>query len=389
LLLSIQHPVLSQHNNTVEPQVVDLIIVHVFGEQIDVQARFQSGNEIDQVILTILTEDQKQIAREILSPTPLGEIFYIQNLTQHAIQAFSFLLIEFEIEMQDGTSFHLEPVSYFYDDNRFQWQSLQTEEFTISWYQPDPDLGQEILATAYQGLTRIKELVQVPQPDSISIYAYASAIDMQETLKFIGESSAWVAGHAEPDFGTIVVSLPPGPEQAFEIRRQIPHELVHILLYQRLGTAYDNLPRWLNEGLASSAELFPNPDYQLLLEKAHERQSLIPLEDLCQSFPIDAANFQLAYAQAFSFTWYLQESYGTETIENLIQAYAQGQTCDQGVQSALDRPLAEVETLWRQAVFSERPELEVDQGTISMMILIGFAFVVPIGLIIKGFGKRG
>ena len=302
-------------------QVSDIQISHIFGEQIDLQARVEAKDPIEEILLFIQSEDNNTLVVEPLRPTFDGEIYYIFDLTQNQVRSFSELSIWFEITLNNGDSHISEIIKYEYNDNRFEWQSIQTEEFTIFWYQDDPDLGQRILNVAYEGLERINNQVGVPEPDNILIYAYASVIEMQDTLMFSGGSSAWIAGHADPDLGTIVVSLPPGPEQILEIRRQIPHELVHILLYEKMGPNYSNLPRWLNEGLASTAELFPNPDYQLLLDKAHERDALIPIRDLNTGFPIDAANFQLSYAEAYAFTWYLQQTYGKESIEALIQAY--------------------------------------------------------------------
>jgi hypothetical protein len=206
---------------------------------------------------------------------------------------------------------------------------------------------------------------------------------------FAGSSTSWVAGHADPDLGVIMVSLPPGPEQILEIKRQIPHELVHILLFEKLGSRYSAMPRWLNEGLATVAELFPNPDYQLLLEKAYEREGLIPILDLCSSFPIDAANFQLSYAESYAFTWYLLQTYGNDKIEGLIQAYANGQACDQGIHTVYGESLTNLEAAWRLARFNENLFFNTWIESLPLIIVFGFVFLVPIGLIILKLGKRG
>jgi len=369
-------------------QVVDIQISHIFGEQIDLQAKVETNDPVEQIQVFIQSEDTNTLAIEPLSPTPDGEIYYIFDLTQNPVRAFSELSIWFEISMEDGTSQSSEKIKYKYNDNRFEWQSIQTQEFNVSWYQDDPDIGQRILDVAYEGLERINNQVWVPAPDNIRIYAYASVVAMQDTLMFSGGSSSWIAGHADPDLGTVVVSLPPGPEQILEIRRQIPHELVHILLYEKMGPNYSKLPRWLNEGLASTAELFPNPDFQLLLDKAHKRDALIPIRDLNAGFPIDAANFQLSYAEAYAFTWYLQQTYGKEAIEALIQAYTDEMAYDEGIQATFDLSLDALDSAWRQSMFNEPTRILSWHENIPLLIVSGLVFIVPIGLMTVGISKR-
>lgn len=368
---------------------VDLVVTHIFGKQIDIQADFQSDLQIQSIKIMIQANDGDIIAAEALSLSPGGQVRYSLDLVQQPIRAFSALSIWFEIDYKDGSSLTTEATNYLYDDNRFDWQDLHSNEFSVYWYQDDPDLGQAIINVAYEGLERIQNQVDVPSPQGIVIYAYASVVDMQETLMFSGGASYWVAGHADSDLGVIVVSLPPGPEQTMEIKRQIPHELVHVLLHRKMGSGYSNLPRWVNEGLASTAELFPNPDYQLLLDKAYERESLIPIKDLCASFPIDAANFQLSYAESYAFTWYLQQTYGKEKIEKLLQSYGSGLNCESGALAAFDVPLSKLEADWRAAMFNENIILNLWQDNLAWVILFGVVLITPVGLTLIRFSKRG
>jgi hypothetical protein len=370
-------------------RVSDVEVTHIFGEQIGLQATIESDLDKNQIYIIIQGEDNTFIVRDLVTPTSEREVYYTLDVTENPIRAFSKLKIWFEVDNKDGSSWTSEQTEYVYDDNRFDWQTLKTTEFSIYWYQEDTDLGQKISNIAYEGLERIHNQIDVPAPEGVRIYAYASAVDLQDTLMFAGSSASWVAGHADSDLGVIVVSLPPGPEQILEIKRQIPHELVHILLFKKLGSKYGAIPRWLNEGLATIAELFPNPDYQLLLDKAYERGGLIPILDLCNSFPVDAANFQLSYAESYAFTWYLLQTYGNDKIEGLIQAYTNGQNCDQGIQTVYGESLSNLEATWCLARFNENLFLITWIDSLPFMIVLGFVFLVPIGLMVLNFGKRG
>lgn len=362
--------------------VDDLNITHVFGKEITIQANLQSELEIDTVQIIIEAQDGTIVAADSLQVGSDGSLQYRLDLVERPVRAFSTLAIWFEIGLASGDSFATKPAQFLYEDNRFDWQGFQNREFSIAWYQPTPTLGQTIYNTALEGLDRIHSQVTVPDPEDISIYAYSNVVDMQETLMFSGGSSFWIAGHAASDLGVIVVSIPPGPEQTLEIKRQIPHELVHILLYRKMGAGYPNLPRWLNEGLASTAELFPNPDYQILLDKAYERDALIPLSDLCASFPMDAASFQLSYAEAYAFTNYLLDTYGKDKIDGLVQAYTRGLSCNQGIQEVFQVPLSRLESDWRQAMFNENQILNKWLANLPLVLVFGVVFIAPLGFVL-------
>jgi len=365
----------------------DLEVDHLFGQEISIQGTFKTDAQLHDLEIVLQSEDGTIITDPIPVPSD-GEIFYTLDVTERSLRAFSHIDIRLEIEFEDGDTETIQLDTYFYDDNRFNWQSVSSNRFTIFWYQPDIEMGQKIINVANEGLERIKSQIEVPEPQNIEIYAYSSAVAMQETLVFSGQSSAWVAGHADPDLNVIVVSLPPGPDQTLEIKRQIPHELVHVLLYQKMGAGYQNLPRWFSEGLASTAELFPNPDYQILLKKAYEREALIPIVDLCHSFPLDAATFQLSYAESYDFTWYLQQTYGKTKIEELIQAYTEGLGCDQGVGNALGVSLIKLNDDWRELRFGENLLLRAFSLFAPWLLIAVAVLSAPIGWMINGIVRR-
>ena len=163
----------------------------------------------------------------------------------------------------------------------------------------------------------------------------------------------WIAGHADPDLGVAVVSLPAGPDQRSEIERQIPHEVMHLLLYQSVGPAYYPLPVWLKEGLASANEMRPNPDYYVILSKAVEQDTLIPMASLCQSFPQDN-NVYLAYAQSDSFVRYLYQQYGQNGMQRLCRtAMPRVKAVRPLPNPCLGFSLSELEQEWRRAALND------------------------------------
>jgi hypothetical protein len=204
---------------------------------------------------------------------------------------------------------------------------------------------------------------------------------MAPTLNNAGNE--WVTGYANPATGVIIVTLPDGPSQEVEIDRQIPHEVMHIYLYRKLGDGYANLPRWLNEGLASLNENVINPDYRLLLIRANDTDQLIPIERLCSSFAQNSTDFILSYAESAYLTDYIYARYGKEGIEALLTAYAGGADCHSGVQAALGISLTDLENQWKRATFTGSSlQMENFASLTPWLILLGVILLVPVMLMI-------
>jgi hypothetical protein len=362
-------------------------IDYIFGEHLHLETQIQSETPISQVTLFLKPEGETKTITTSAPMTTLDRVIHEVDLIQNPIRAFSIISYYYEVNLDNGETFTSPTFTFFYDDNHFDWQMRESGAFRVHWYQGDVEFAQTVLDIAYEGLQKIQSTIPVPQPEQIDIYVYDSAMDMQSTILMSGQS--WIAGHADPDLNVIVVSLPPGPAQVYETKRQIPHELLHVMLYQQLGPGYRNLPKWLNEGLASISELFPNPDYQLLLANAYEMGTLISIDELCQAFPVDASSIQLSYAESTSFTRYLHQQYGNQGVESLLSQYANGLGCERGVEVALGVPLSKLEQDWRRVTFNEH-SLSVALETLSPWLLL-FILVLftPTILVIRGLRKKG
>src|SRR5215210_2310608 len=95
--------------------------------------------------------------------------------------------------------------------------------------------------------------------------------------------------------------------------------------------------------------MYPNADHERVLKDAIASNTLIPLKDLCVSFPSDAAQAFLAYAESGSFTGYLHETYGSTGLQNLAVAYAGGVDCERGTERAFGVSLLNLEQKWRSS----------------------------------------
>ena len=275
--------------------------------------------------------------------------------------------------------------TFKYLDNRFTWQSLEELPFRVYWVEGDLSLGQAVLDAARLGLKRAQSLVDVPVPQELDIYVYPRSSDLQTALQLGG--FALVAGHASPELGVVMISVTTGVTQRQEIQRQIPHELLHVLLFTKLGDRSENIPVWLSEGLASLGEATPDPDYYLLLEDAIRNDALLPMESLCRSFRLEASLFYLSYAQSESFTRFLYDNYGSSGLEELLSRYADGVECVRGLEIVYGIPMARLESEWVRQVNRGSRNLGWFEPLLPWLVVLGAAMIVPIFLVIGGLAQ--
>lgn len=329
------------------PVITPLEPASQFGEQITFRVRIQPADEVTELVVYITPEGQPTVWQKIDLDHVDEQGEFLQTIKAHNLVLFPFSQVSyrFDVKLKDNRSVSTETQSFIYEDNRFIWQNVKSGIFDIHWNNDDSTLGQEIANIAQEGLQRGQNLLNVDTPEFIRIYAYAKSSDLQEALDLT--SQPWVAGHATPELSMIMISIPSGPERNFELRRMIPHEIMHILQYQVMGDTYTRQPVWLVEGMASMAELNDNPEYRTVL-KAAATDELIPFRSLCVMFPRQAASAYQAYAQSQSFVSFLQQKFGTSKITELVQTYKNGLGCEEGIASVTGYSLNQLELRWKQ-----------------------------------------
>jgi hypothetical protein len=332
-------------------EVIDASVEYKYGEQIEFKASVSPSLNIQTLLISFRTRGEADTVVDFAAFTPQGDFSYIYKIDERPIRAFTMIDYWFTITTEEGEEITSPTFSFKYDDNRFVWQHLVNDPFQVYWFEGDLSFAQSVLDVASEGLKRTQSLLPLQVPDNLTIYVYANANQIPET-----PGKDWVAGHAYPDLGLMVVSLPDGPERRLEMERQIPHELMHILLYETTGQGYENLPTWLNEGLATMAQLYPTPEYQILLENAIATDGLLPIASLCQNFPLYASSAYLSYAEATYFTRYIYRQYGSTGLSELVAGYANGLDCERGVDVALGISLARLEDQWLKESLGARTE---------------------------------
>lgn len=372
LLLVFTHQ--AQAQSAVE--VKDVFVDYEFGEYVIFQASLQPPSAIQEAYLFF-----QAVGDDITHTVPLtisedGRVAYQHNIQNGLLRPFARVYFWYRVILTSGESVDSTHFYFDYNDDRYPWQSLESDGVRVHWYAGDVPFGQAALDAASAGLQTIESLLAIAPVGPVDVYLYASAADVQDTLSLGGYT--WVAGHASPDLSVVLVSIAPGETQSIEMDRQIPHELAHVMLYQKLGPAYGSLPNWLAEGIASLTEQYPNSNYTQVLSVATQNDALLDIATLCGPFPADASGAILAYAESASFTRYLHDTYGTSSLQALINAYADGLTCEQGPQRAIGLPLDQIDIHWRQASLGEDVTGVAFQNLLPYVVVLILILIIPV-----------
>jgi hypothetical protein len=371
----------------------DAEVEYIFDKQITFQTEIKSESPIETAIVFFQAHNDTHTGVGLASVNKIEDnlyrLSYTHSLEDYRLQPFTQVDYHWEITTADGNKQKLGGKSFEYIDNRYPWNSLEEKPFKVHWYDDAGDIhfAISVIDAAQDGYNKAVNLLPVTIPNNnLEIYVYPDSESMQSVLQPSSEN--WVAGHADADMGVIVVTLPPGPDQKLLIQQRIPHELMHILLYQLTDPGYNNLPTWLNEGLSSQVELYPNSDYPILLEDAVKRGALIPMASLCHTFPRDASSALLSYAQAASFTKYLYNTYGTTGLVDLVKAYANGLDCERGAEQALGKSLTQLERSWHNDILAVDTVQAAINNLMPWLILLATILVVPTIIAIRRLRLR-
>ncbi|MDX1435574.1 MAG: peptidase MA family metallohydrolase [Anaerolineales bacterium] len=348
-----------------------------FGDSLVFTARLILPDEEGAVMLFVQPREGFQTSSVELSPGITGRIRHELELGSTFFPPFSDVQYWYQWEGLSGETLVSPTFSFKYEDNRFNWRTIESAPIRLHWVEGDLAFARQALDVARESFNAIEE--ELPFGDNgaardwIDVYVYRTGADLQSALSLGGEN--WLAGHADPQLGVLLVSIPPGPEAALEMERQIPHEIAHVMLYRHVGPEYKDIPVWLNEGFASLSELYPNPNYPFLLNSAYEEELLFSMDDLCRTFPATASDTVLAYAQAASFTNFIHDEYGKSGVNALINEYADGKSCERGAEAAVGKTLSALERDWRQVAFGE----DAWKGLIPWLGIFALIFV-PLGI---------
>jgi hypothetical protein len=296
----------------------------------------KASSDLTQVKLATIDGQNPYLAQVALDTGEIG------------LGAFETLVYWWQVDLDSGETLRTEELRLEYFDDRFSWESLGSDHLNVLWHDRSLAQGQAILEVGQKAIEVSLQRYALYPDRSVTIVVYNNPQEMQAGLELAGPT--WIGGKARPETGVMLVTAAPSPEGIFDLERLVPHEMVHLLLEQRSSEGTSWMPAWLAEGMATLAEDPPSSAQHLALEQGIKKDALIPIVDLCASFPASEQQALLAYAQSASFVRYLLDVYGKGGLSMLLDAYREGASCEGGAQRVYQRPLAQLEVEWHRTL---------------------------------------
>ena len=245
------------------------------------------------------------------------------------------------VEDASGEKVETEVAVVHVEDSRYPWRSLSEGLLTLYWYEGGEDFARELMATAQQALVRLTGDTGAELSGPAAIYIYAKSDDLLGAMIFPQE---WTGGVAYTRFSTIAIGISPGDLDWG--KRAMTHELTHLVIHQMVFNPYNDLPTWLDEGLAMYSEGAMEPIFLSFMAEAIKEDRLITVRSLSSPFSAYAEESLLAYAQSHSLVDFLINNYGQGKMLELLEVFREGSGYDEALLKVYGFDMDGLNDLW-------------------------------------------
>lgn len=190
-----------------------------------------------------------------------------------------------------------------------------------------------------------------------------------------GQPPSWSAGTAYPEHNLIVLRSPRTVRgRGIEIEGVLQHEYAHLALDTALQGRTP--PRWLDEGFVMLQSKRWDLSWTYVLSRGVLTKSLIPLEELSDSFPLTRHQAQLAYAESFSFVSFIKKEFGPTALPRLIKGMSYGLDADTALRQATGFGLTGLERRWKQELRRRYSWIPIVTSFFSLWFLASLLFLL-------------
>ena len=245
----------------------------------------------------------------------------------------------------DGQKTETAPLTVDIEDERYNWNTLTEGNIVLKWYEGGEDFAGELMDATRDALALLEDNTGAELEDEICIYIYASSQDLRGSMIYPQE---WTGGVAFTRYGVIAIGISPTENSMAWGKRAIAHELTHLVIHRVTLNPYNNLPTWLDEGLAMSSEGDLEPGFVSALESVGSDDDFITVRSLASPFSVYAGESMLAYAESYVIVSYLIEEFGRDKMFELLNVFHEGGGYDDALLSVYGFDMDGLNALWQE-----------------------------------------
>jgi hypothetical protein len=312
------------------------------------------------------------------TPHPRVEASWVWDMRKASLPPGARVEYWWTVEDATGHSLETPPEFLKFEDGRYSWRGLTSEDIALFWYEGDEEFAQGLMATAEQALNRLWVDTGASLDEPVEIYIYATN---QALLGAMIYPQEWAGGVTFTDYGIVAIGIAPNEASLEWGKRALPHELAHLVVHQIAFSCYGDLPAWLDEGLAMYAEGDLSREYKSILSGAISEGRLISVRSLSSPFSADPGQARLSYAQSYSLIDSLIDSYGREKMLQLLTMFRRGSGYDEALTAVYGFDMDEFDALFQAGAKVEAPVEEGEPQPIWVWVLVGLA---SLGVLLLG-----
>lgn len=204
------------------------------------------------------------------------------------------------------------------------YKTITTDHFVIRVdSEADQILGQymaEYLEEIYPELVELYGY-EPPQRSVFEIYHNAKGLTAHQWFSARMVGLPWIQTIGASTGMMVALASPTASPKPYNWARVVKHEFVHVLTLQQ---THFNIPHWFTEALAVTSEGIKRPvEWNRMLLDRVPKGELWSLDELTGIFvrPETPADWQFAYCQSRLYAQYMIETFGEETISEMLDLY--------------------------------------------------------------------
>jgi len=281
-------------------------------------------------------------------PTTTGkhvDVEYVKSLERGEIPPGTALTYSWTIGDESGKEYSTEPITFVYEDDRFDWNTLRANGITLHWYE-DESNARTLLTAGTEALHRLQDEMGIIVEKPIKVFAYQDSNDMRPAVAARSEgydARVVTLGMVISDDTMLLLATHRDAELT------IAHELSHLVAGLATKNPYADLPHWLDEGLAMYAEEELPTGNRSALERAIREDRLISVRSL-SGYTGDPEQVDLYYGEVYSLVDYLIGTYGKEQMTELLAVFQEGTRPEDALRQVYGFGMDELDNHWRASL---------------------------------------
>ena len=371
------------------PEIVDGGVTNSFPDGMEFAVSVSSDSPIKELRLryTVMPDGTAAIGQPEFDPgTTVETTFTLAGNNPPKIYLAPGTVIDYywEATDEDGDESSSETQTFFYDDARFDWESVSGDGVTIYYYAGSEADAEEMHDVAMASISEMSALLQTEVPFEVQVWIYDSTDDMGPALQARSETyeSQIITAGVRVASNTVLVL----GNASFDTLR---HELTHVVTKQAGESAFGSLPAWLDEGTAVYGQSGPG-GFGSAIEGAMSRGNVLSVREV-SSYPGDPDKVSLFYGEGWSLVSYLIDGYGEEQFAELFAEVKSGKRIESALQAVYGFGQDGLEDEWRAAndlparvtsaaADPDQPDdiapTDEDDGGSSLALAIGLAIAI-------------